>query len=171
MKFFGFLIGVLCCTIVSCDLRPLDPNNVVQLDSRDTRDTNYRLPNNTIPHTYDITLTTSVDEDIFDFDGTVNIVLEAIEESSSITLHVRQLTIKTISLLVLDTGADIALNEYTLDAVTEFLVIPLKSKKLEKGKTYRLSITYTGILRTDNGGFYRSKYVDANGITRQVIIE
>lgn len=169
MKFFEyFLIGILCFAVVSGEFRPLEPNNVrkMELDSRDG-ETKYRLPNSTKPENYDITLSTAVDEDNFNFDGTVKIRVHVLEATSNITIHARQLTIKSIALSDPSTGTDIDLNPYVYEIVTEFLIIPAKTQ-LEKDKYYLLVITYTGELRTDNGGFYRSSYVDAIGVTKQV---
>ncbi|XP_055306447.1 aminopeptidase N-like [Sitodiplosis mosellana] len=167
MNFVGYiLIGILCCTIVSGDLRPLNPTNV-QTFTVDTRDEqNYRLPNNTKPETYDITIRTTVDEAVnedndFSFEGTVVINIKALEETSTITLHARQLTITDIRLKSAN-GGDIQL-EWTYSIVPELVILATKSK-LEKDKNYLVTIAYTGELRKDNAGFYRSSYLDANGL-------
>lgn len=169
MKFFEyFLIGILCCAVVSSEFRPLEPNDArkLQLDTRDG-ETKYRLPNNTKPENYDITLSTAIDEENFNFDGIVKIQVHVLEATSNITIHARQLTIKTIELFDPNTGTIIDLNSWTYEQVTEFLIIPTKTQ-LEKDKFYLLIITYTGELRTDNGGFYRSSYIDGIGVTKQV---
>lgn len=167
MNFFGyFIVGILCCcTIVSSEIRPLESNNVRKLDSS-ARDggPNYRLPNNTIPQTYDITLTLALESNQFDFNGTVKIQIKALETTSNITLHMRQLSIATIKLEDKSNNQDIDFEPYTYDTVTEFVIIPTQ---LEKDKIYLLTITYMGELRTDNHGFYRSSYVNANSMTRQ----
>lgn len=143
-----FSIGILlCCAIVSGEIRPLDPNNVQKFTIGSRADEqNYRLPNDTKPETYDITLITTVDEAVdgdeinFNFDGTVKINIKVLEETNKVTLHARQLTIKTAELF--DENTNIA-GEFEYLVVPEFLIIPTK-QNLQKDKNYNLVITYTG---------------------------
>lgn len=55
--------------------------------------TTYRLPNNSIPFSYDLTLNTDIDKGNFTFIGVVKIQIKIIEGSTAITLHYRQTTI------------------------------------------------------------------------------
>ncbi|XP_031633026.1 aminopeptidase N-like [Contarinia nasturtii] len=167
MHTFGyFIVGLLIvgCTIrdvSSRSRRPLDPKYQRIYDEKDSEIT-YRLPNNTKPETYDITITTRIDEGLFDFDGKVAIQIVALESTNSITLHYRQLTITSQSLRKVDDNSMIALDDYKYDKTTELLTFPTKTQ-LEKDKKYILTIEYKGELRTDRAGFYRASYVDAIG--------
>lgn len=168
MKYFvSFFVSALCCTAVLGYSRPLEPNTL-HLDTRENA-ANYRLPNNTKPETYDITLWTYVDEDKFEFNGIAVIQLRALEETSNISLHYRQLTITNIQLR--RENSPILLGENHYDIVTEILSIPTKTN-LAKDQEYVLTITYNGTLRGENGadlkGFYRSSYTDSQGIKRQI---
>lgn len=163
-----FLIIALYGVIVSAKV-PIAPNNFDQFDSRmekSTKLTNYRLPNNTKPNSYDIKIVTMVHQGEFGFTGKITINLQTLEDTKVITLHKRQLAIGNIELR--DTQGDtFDLDAYEYDNVTEFLkIIPSNNVTLEKDKTFLLSIDYTGELRTDQKGFYRSSYVDANGTTK-----
>lgn len=129
---------------------------------------NYRLPNNTKPESYDLTLATSIDRNDFNFTGRVVVKLDVLEASHHITIHARQLTIKAIQLVTLS-GCAIHLNPYTYDNVTEFLVIPTQTQ-LQKGTQYVLTVVYSGVLRTDRRGFYRASYVNAMGAIRKVLL-
>ncbi|XP_053674430.1 aminopeptidase N-like [Anopheles nili] len=140
-------------------------------------DLNYRLPNNTYPIRYNIEITTRIHDDTigndrFRFDGKVTIHLKTINEqmslSNSITLNYRQINITHVKLwsIVQDSWEIVLLDDdesFTMDPVREFLTI--RSPQPLNG-TYYLELKYTGILREDNAGFYRSSYRDDNGNIR-----
>lgn len=136
--------------------------------SQNIEEINYRLPNNTKPNSYDITLATNIDKNDFSFTGRVAIKLVVLETSYNITIHARQLTIKTINLST-QSGAAINLSPFIYDKVTEFLVIPTNAP-LQKGLQYLLIVRYSGVLRIDRKGFYRATYVNAQGETKKVAI-
>lgn len=122
----------------------------------------YRLPNNTVPISYDINFLTRVDIEDFNFNGVVRIVILTKEASSSITLHHRQLTIVSALLWTTDpTPVPVLLSDPIYVPETELLTIPVLSI-LPNNTEYTLVITYSGILRMDNGGLYRSSYVIDN---------
>lgn len=125
---------------------------------------NYRLPNNTIPETYDITLVTNVHKNDFNFSGTVIIGIRVLETTYNITLHARKMTIKTI-ILKANKGPTIQLYTFTHDNDTDFLTIP-SPILLQKNSTCMLYIDYVSELRTDKNGFYRSSYVNSKGETK-----
>lgn len=129
----------------------------------------YRLPNSTKPEAYTIDLTTNVHNAVFNFVGTVNIDIVVVEPTPVITIHHRQLTISFITLeSIPSTGETIQLAAHSYDPVTEFLSIPLQTGTLTVGGRYRLQIIYTGTLRTDEAGFYRSSYIADDGSTRSI---
>lgn len=121
----------------------------------------YRLPNNTRPNTYYIELRTWIHEENFSFQGYVEIAVRVLETSNRIVLHQRQLNITYYEI------SD--LNEYlfntsmTYDPVREFLIFEVSDENLDAESIYWLRISYVGTLRSDNGGFYRSSYVNDDG--------
>lgn len=125
----------------------------------DTKDVvNYRLPNNTFPIRYDVYLKTEVHQKDFSFDGNVVITFEAKENTSSVTLHYRQIDIIDLKLMKLDGSALFPEKPtYQKDNITEFLTIPT-SVPFIQGNQYKVEISYNGTLRSDNQGFYRSSY-------------
>lgn len=161
------LICGVVCTVESAK-RPLEISDFARLDTRDVQQKDeqpkYRLPQNVAPETYKIELSTSVDKEDFAFTGKVQIKIHAVENTTNITLHARQLTITKIGLTNIDL-VDVAIKNYTYDVVREFVVIPTV-KTLVKDQAYFLTINYVGELRTDMGGFYRSSYVNAEGKKR-----
>lgn len=150
---------------------PIDsnPSGKFSVDKSDTyaEELSYRLPNNTKPETYDLSLQTWIHDGNFTFTGLVKIGIRtsAIDPGSNITLHHRQLTIKDINLKLSETNTDIILKDSYFIPEREFLVIPIDGN-LEKDTKYELEIKYQGTLRGDMGGFYRSSYIDENGQTR-----
>lgn len=122
----------------------------------------YRLPNDTVPETYDITLTTRIDDANFIFNGNVRIGILAKEPTQLITLHHRQLTIISVQLWTTTSpSSEITVGAFSYDPELEFLQIPVPNG-LTAGSRYLLSIDYVGTLREDNAGFYRSSYRNDN---------
>lgn len=162
-----FLISALYCAFVSAKV-PIASISADEFDSSIEKSTkfNYRLPNDTIPTRYDINIVTNVHTGDFNFSGIVTIVVEILQDTKSITLHQRQLTITSIELT--DNQANtFDLHPYEYDTVTEFLKItPLNNVTLTKNKTFFLKIQYNGELREDQKGFYRSSYKDDSGNTK-----
>lgn len=128
--------------------------------------TDYRLPNNTKPESYDITIATGIDRNDFSFSGRVAIKLRVLQASYNITIHARQLTINTIKLVSPFSGV-INLNQHAHNNITDHLVIPTQVQ-LQKDKQYILTVDYAGVLRTDLMGFYRNTYINAKGETKKV---
>lgn len=123
---------------------------------------NYRLPNDSRPIRYDLYLKTGVHEENFDFNGIVTIQIEILEPTTIITLHKRQLTVQRVD-HVDATGTVLNANlANNFEELREFLTITLPSQ-VNVGQQIFLKITYTGVLRTDNTGFYRASYNDTTG--------
>lgn len=129
-------------------------------------ETGYRLPNSTIPIRYDVSLKTEIHRADAAFSGIVKIRIKAIEATSDVTLHYRQLTIEGIGLYDAADPPVLIENdvEYTSDDDHEFLVLKL-TNPLTVDTEYLVEIQYQGLLRDDNMGFYRSSYKNATGQT------
>lgn len=129
-------------------------------------DPNYRLPNHTIPEHYDVDIFTQVHLKDDAFNGTVKILIAVLEDTKTVVLHARQLTIDSARIVdgprIIDCTFD-----YPTENPTEFLTItPKNGQTLTKGNKLVVEITYKGKLRQDNGGFYRSTYKTENGEER-----
>lgn len=119
----------------------------------------YRLPNNTVPLYYEVNLDTDIHLGEFGFKGFVRIQIRVLENSPSITLHHRQLTITKIDLKT-ENGANRQSNvPHEYDEITEFLEIKPRLP-LSANAIFWVEITYNGTLRGDQAGFYRSSYKD-----------
>lgn len=125
--------------------------------------TTYRLPNTTVPNSYDISLRTWIDEGNFQFNGNVRVNISILESTNTITLHHRYLTIGDVRLFS-DTDS-IPILSYSYNATFEFFTVSVE-ETLAPGETFILDVDYNGTLRTDEAGFYRSSYLADDGSRR-----
>ncbi|CAG9805374.1 unnamed protein product [Chironomus riparius] len=150
-KFILVLLGLL----ISVSANPLIDSNNVQ---------GYRLPNNTVPISYDLQIDTHIHANSFGFEGNVKIYVKIVEPTNSITLHYRQIEILKIDILLAN-GIPVILNSiFNLIASRDFVVISLP-RVYQAGTELLLDISYQGALRSDAAGFYRASYVEGN-VTR-----
>lgn len=135
----------------------------IQTRADDNSAGNYRLPNNTLPVAYNVELWTEVDQGVKNFTGQVKINIIVVNNSNTVTLHVRQTDNFTASIINTDvaTSTEIPLT-VSQDATREFLILT-SATAFTAGSNWTLNINYTGLLRTDQGGFYLSTYTDDNG--------
>lgn len=118
----------------------------------------YRLPNNTLPLHYNISLRTNIHRGDFVFDGRVHIHVKVLEDSDTITLHYRQLAIRNVNILDVN-GTIIQENvRFTMTHPLEFLDISPRIP-LTINDEFIVDVSYRGILRDDGAGFIRSSYI------------
>lgn len=129
------------------------------------RSISYRLPNQTHPETYDISIRTRIDMSQFDFSGYVKINIIVDERTQKIVLHSRLLNISEVILSRLegDIYVNVAVAGFEYNEELEFLTIKTKDVDLNRGERLSLEITYNGTLRTVPYGFYRSSYMNSDG--------
>lgn len=147
---------VILAAFASAQDLPVNPPEPRLVDSDTNVKINYRLPNETYPLKYDVWLMTRIDEGNFTFNGRVKITIRAEKDTKEVKIHQRQLKIEIIYV----NNSPINADGWSYDNVTEFLTI---RSNFAANQTYILDITYTGELRADNAGFYRSSYIDKNG--------
>lgn len=121
----------------------------------------YRLPNNTKPLEYNISLYTRVDLKVFQFAGIVKIKILVVEKSRIISLQQRELVIRFAELRNATAKIDILPLGY--DNRTELLNVVTEKVDLQPGEVYTLTISYTGVLNFDEVGFRREFYLNAKG--------
>jgi aminopeptidase N len=129
-----------------------------------SRDNPFKLPENLIPTKYEIFLKTAIDEGNFEYSGTTKIVIKAIESTSIIKLHSKELDILRVDLLDLETSQSISNTNFSFDLNKDFLIIP-SPFNLMKDKLYQVEIRFRGVLRDDSLGFNRLSYTDFNNNT------
>ena len=130
-----------------------DTASLPDLDALDP----YRLPTVARPTRYDLRLTPSLPEATFA--GSVSIQLDIGHETPWLVLNAAELTISSCTV----DGASAA---WSLDEATDRLIVT-PSAPIAAG-TSTLAIEFAGILNDKLRGFYRSTYVDSDGV-QQVI--
>jgi len=168
VTFAALLLQILMTTST---LHPLE-----ERVSSDIKESNidYRLPTNVKPIHYKITLDPLIDEpDSIEepvpstFTGEVIIRVRVLEETGSITLHYKDLTIDEVRITADSTATNLSVI-HTYDPDTHFWVLSAGDDGEGTFKTneqYLITINYTGHHRDDMYGFYRSSYMDAENKT------
>lgn len=167
------ILGVLVCIVSAQAILYPDLYSKAQANQnlQDELMGIYRLPNDTVPEHYSVRLVTNVHSNDFTFSGEVDITINVMQATSVITLHHRQLVIGNVRLNnAITPTVDVLLAPIAYDETTNLLSVPLASTvaPLSVGSKYILHIAFTGTLRTDQGGFYRSSYAADDGTRRYV---
>lgn len=138
---------------------------------RSQSDTNYRLNSAVWPSSYTITIAPHFDtgdDKQFTYEGEVAITLRTEANNvNSIKLHSEDLvfTSSNVSLVRGTTTVQLDVADpLTFDTTYSFVYINLNSP-LEANTEHTLTISYTGSIRSDLNGFYRSYYTE-QGVTK-----
>lgn len=125
----------------------------------------YRLPNTTIPLSYDIWLSTHLHRGDFNFDGRVFLRFECVQTTSELVLHYRMITITSVALFDGNSNLIQVGVPFRQDDTVEFLVITPRDQLIQ-GQVYSISIMYNGTMRDDGLGFNVDSYIDSENNTR-----
>lgn len=137
--------------------------NITQFNDADDVDLNWRLPKAIHPMSYQIELSTRVDDNgNRDYSGTVIILLDVREATDKIILHVKELMLDELLLFDGVTNVDDII--YGEDETRDFLIIETQHL-LRPGSDLMLYIQFRGQLQLSGVGFYRSEY-KVDGETR-----
>jgi puromycin-sensitive aminopeptidase len=122
----------------------------------------YRLSPTAIPKSYDLEIKPNLDD--FTFEGTVSITLQVPTPTSVIELNAKDLTVTSASVR----GGDG--NEQVLQVAhdNEHEILTLQASTVIDAGTTVVDIAFSGELKDDLAGFYRSSYQDASGETRYI---
>lgn len=128
--------------------------------------TYYRLPLSIRPEHYLLKIITHLETpENFTFNGEVSISFEALEDTTNITLHAQNLTIdsKRIQFFPNDDEEVVSQGIEKVDTIPDhnYYIIYFK-QKLFRGHKYKVRLYYSGILKENFYGYYRSSYRDNN---------
>jgi len=122
----------------------------------------FRLPNNTEPISYKLDIQTFIDpqNNKFTFVGTVVITIRVKTSTEELTLNVDDLKINQIHVTDTNSSTNVEVTENHVVVKNEQLIIQLKTPGLIADRLYEVKIEYSGELRNDMTGFYKSWYKD-----------
>jgi puromycin-sensitive aminopeptidase len=123
----------------------------------------YRLPDWVNPTHYKIFLEPNLTSSTFE--GTVEIDITILKETNEIVLNVCELDIKNCSIIKNPNLTEVPL-DIILDDKTERIKFKFKSD-LSPGR-YTLKINFSGKLNDQLRGFYRSNFIDAQGVSHTI---
>ena len=139
--------------------------NTMQFNETDEEDLSWRLPKSIYPKSYQIELETRVhDLGDLDYSGAVIIFLDVRAPTNKIIFHSKDL--KILEVLLFDGFTTVDGVIYYEDEAREFLIIETRDV-LEPRRDLMLLIEFSGQLRLEGVGFYRSEY-KFNGETRPI---
>lgn len=121
----------------------------------------HRLPRTLKPLHYTITTEPSLATSTFS--GNVSITLNVLETTKTITLHSENLKLLSTPTVYYGQGA-IKVKTYQLEKSRHFLHIHLE-EEIYEDERIKLDLHYSGTLNTNNKGFYRANYKDAEDIS------
>lgn len=121
----------------------------------------YRLPTNVIPLEYAILLQPNFLDDTFS--GYINIRVNVVEETSSITFHAAEIQFEETTVLN-SQGRNIPIVEETDDEERQFRILQFQDN-LPVG-TYDLWISYKGVINEERRGVYKSSYTTTENVIK-----
>ncbi|XP_040152815.1 thyrotropin-releasing hormone-degrading ectoenzyme-like isoform X2 [Anopheles arabiensis] len=128
----------------------------------------YRLPNDTIPESYVLELSSNVHAEDFSYGGSVAIRVRVLQTTRSIVLH--SLYSKLVKVEVRNANQlNIPINTVEEDPALETLTIRT-DHELQRG-IYQLTILFENTLRDDFGGFYRTSYNSGNEVRYSAVTQ
>jgi aminopeptidase N len=129
---------------------------------------NYRLPGDLVPLRYEINLRVQFDnefEDSFPYDGEITMFFVCIKDTSDLIFHINKILIdnSTLSIKSLTDNSFSQINDFKWknDYERQFFVANL-AQTFKANNNYTVSMKFIGYLASDNAGFYRSSYLDAD---------
>jgi len=128
----------------------------------------FHLPNNTEPISYRLDIQTFIEPENnnFSFIGTVNIMIRVKSSTEELTLNVYDLKINQINIKDTNSSNEVEVTGNHIVVKNEQLIIQLKTPGLIADRVYEVQIVYSGDLRNDMTGFYKSWYKDEKSNTK-----
>jgi aminopeptidase N len=129
---------------------------------------NYRLSADLVPLRYEINLRVQFDnefEESFPYDGEITMFFMSNKDTSDLIFHINKILIdnSTLSIKSLTDNSFNQINNFKWknDYERQFFVANL-AQTFKANNNYTVSMKFTGSLASDNAGFYRSSYLDAD---------
>ncbi len=118
-----------------------------------------QLPRQLVPSHYELEITPDFEKLSFSTNEHIDVTVH--EETDTLTLHAREITVHSVFFKARGSKKEIKLSELSYNFKKNTVSFGFE-ENLPSGEGI-LTIKYTGILNGDMAGFYKSTYVDANG--------
>lgn len=162
------IVATAICNTSAVSHFPLIPT-AIDVAPRIENSGSVRLPNNTRPETYEITIRTWIHDGNFTFIGSVRIGIVAMQSTNYITLHHRVQSIERIAIFSED-QIPVNIGNSSHNTEFDFLTIPVIGDNLVEGSRYFIVIDYTGTMERDSDGWrsggFRGFSYTINGVDR-----
>lgn len=119
-----------------------------------------RLPDDTVPESY--VLAVDPNQANGSFEGCVKISIRVMTTTATITLNTRDLDLREIEVVDEATNRTISLRSWSYAAPREQMTIDMDGHVLA-GRKYVVRIQFSGRLRDDATGFFRTAYESGSG--------
>ncbi|EFX67144.1 hypothetical protein DAPPUDRAFT_203795 [Daphnia pulex] len=131
-----------------------------------------RLPGDVLPSDYTIRLLPFIEEGNFTTDGHIDIFVDCVRDTNSISMNAADITFKKLSIAVVDLSNNnnpLAMVDFIDEQSTREIVTIRTAEKLMAGKRYKISMDFVSILNDELRGFYRSSYME-NGVRKWLAV-
>lgn len=116
---------------------------------------NVRLPDNIVPDHYDVVL--YIDLKKLVFFGDVSILVNVTKPTENVLVHVNKMNITSAKVEMASSGVSLSMQRQFEFKKNQFYVMVMKSP-LEKGRQYRIKMSFRAQLTGDLAGLYKSTY-------------
>ncbi|XP_070493081.1 aminopeptidase N-like [Chironomus tepperi] len=152
------IVVLIFITSVASKLATKQNKLLSQRTKRSDQSLNYRLPNNSLPMSYDLWIMTNIHKSELKFNGRVKIRIKIIEESETITIHSRDIIIDKVDLYDKTGNLSKSSLEFESSKNQDFLIIVLPSL-LNVNDEIILDIYYNGnMTNNEMSGLYATSY-------------
>uniref|UniRef100_A0A182QF04 Aminopeptidase n=1 Tax=Anopheles farauti TaxID=69004 RepID=A0A182QF04_9DIPT len=127
----------------------------------------YRLPNDTIPESYVVELSTKVHEEDFSYTGTVAMRIRVQRPTSSIVLHSMR---SKLTMVEVRNSNQLQLPIVSIEEDAERETVTFTTGSALQLGVYQLTIQFENTVRDDLGGFYRTSYTADDGQLRYAAV-
>lgn len=116
-----------------------------------------RLPGDTVPESYVLSVVPNIETAVPSFTGQVDIAITAKTTTSAITLHSKDLVLDAVTVTDVSTDRVLEVTAWDYVNVREQVQILMRGHVLANRK-YNVSIQFQGRFRDDAKGFFKTSY-------------
>uniref|UniRef100_A0A182PNX7 Aminopeptidase N n=1 Tax=Anopheles epiroticus TaxID=199890 RepID=A0A182PNX7_9DIPT len=128
----------------------------------------YRLPNDTVPESYVLELSSSIHEQDFSYSGSVVIRIRVLQTTRTVVLHSMRSRLLDVEIR---NSNQLRIPIVTTEEDSELETLTIRTGyELQRG-IYQLTIRFENTLRSDAAGFYRTSYNNGNDVRYSAVTQ